>query len=157
MSGGFDEGAVAARVPDAPDVWTVLGEVSAPSSSGCGFLPTFLSICWRSRRWEHLDDVGCDGRGNSVMWRLLLCARSLQTVQRAELWCVILALHSSDVVHLGVDNLNVARQVGRLLDGNRGSCPVELLNDGDLILLIDRMLAQRGRGRCVFPRSRGRL
>ena len=31
----------------------------------------------------------------------------LQTVQRGELLDVILALQSSDVVHLGVDNLNV--------------------------------------------------
>ena len=29
----------------------------------------------------------------------------LQTVQRAELWRVILALQSSDAVHVGVDDL----------------------------------------------------
>ena len=29
----------------------------------------------------------------------------LQSVQRAEMWCVILALQSSDAVHLGVDGL----------------------------------------------------
>ena len=40
----------------------------------------------------------------------------LQTVQRAELWGVILALQASCGVHLGVDNLNVVRHVGRLLD-----------------------------------------
>ena len=30
---------------------------------------------------------------------------------------VILALHSADAVHIGVDNLGVVRHVGRLLDG----------------------------------------
>ena len=40
----------------------------------------------------------------------------LQTVQRAESWVVILALQS-DAVDLEVDNLNVVRQVGRLVDG----------------------------------------
>ena len=35
----------------------------------------------------------------------------LQTVQRAELWGVILALQSSDAVHVGVDNLGVVRHV----------------------------------------------
>ena len=35
--------------------------------------------------------------------------------------------------------MNVVRHVGRLLDG-RGSSPFELVNDGDLLLLIERML-----------------
>ena len=41
----------------------------------------------------------------------------LQTVQRAELWGVILVLQASGGVHLGVDNLGVVRHVGRILDG----------------------------------------
>ena len=45
---------------------------------------------------------------------------------------------------LGVDNLGVVRHVGRLLDGRPGSIPFELLKDGDLLLLIDRMLRLRG-------------
>ena len=47
-------------------------------------------------------------------------------------------------VHLGVDNLGVVRHVGRLLDGDPGSIPVELIKDGDLLLLIHRMLRLRG-------------
>ena len=66
-----------------------------------------------------------------------------QTVQRAEMWGVILALQTSRAVHLGVDNLGVVRHVGRLLDGCRGAVPFELVNDGDLLLLIDRMLRER--------------
>ena len=69
---------------------------------------------------------------------------SLQTVQRAEMWGVILALQSSDAVHLGVDNLVVVRHVGRLLDGHHGSVLFELVKDGDLLLLIERMLHLRG-------------
>ena len=60
------------------------------------------------------------------------------------MWVVILALQSSGAVHLGVDNLGVVRHVGRLLDGRPGSIPFELLKDGDLLLLIDRMLRLRG-------------
>ena len=56
----------------------------------------------------------------------------LQTVQRAELWGVILALQSDKAVHVGVDNLGVVRHVGRLLDGCYGPVPFELVNDGDL-------------------------
>ena len=62
----------------------------------------------------------------------------------AEMWRVILALQSSGAVHLGVDNLGVVRHVGRLLDGHRGSVPLELVNDVDLRVLIERMLYLRG-------------
>ena len=64
----------------------------------------------------------------------------LQSVQRAELWSVILALQSSGAVHLGVDNLSVVRHVGGLLDGRGCSVPFELVKDGDLLVLIERML-----------------
>ena len=57
---------------------------------------------------------------------------------------VILALQSSSAVHLRVDNLGVVRHVGRLLDGHSGSIPFELVKDGDLLLLIQRMLHLRG-------------
>ena len=77
----------------------------------------------------------------------------LQSVQRAEFWGVILALEANDGVHLGVDNLGVARHVGRLLDGRPASRPAELVKDGDLILLIERMPQLRST-RFVFPKLR---
>ena len=67
------------------------------------------------------------------------------SVQRAELWGVILALQSSGAVHLGVDNLGVVRHVGRLLVDCPVATPFEVVNDGDLLFLIDRMLHLRGR------------
>ena len=39
--------------------------------------------------------------------------------------------------------LSVVRHVGRLLDGNHGSVPFELVKDGDLLLLIERTLRLR--------------
>ena len=60
------------------------------------------------------------------------------------MWCVILALQSSGAVHLGVDNLGVVRHFGRLLASRRSSVPFELVHDGDLLLLIHRMLHLRG-------------
>ena len=47
----------------------------------------------------------------------------LLSVQRAEMWGVILALQSSRAVHLGVENLGVVRHVGRLLSGRHGCIP----------------------------------
>ena len=60
------------------------------------------------------------------------------------MWGIILALQSSGAVHLGVDNLSVVRHVGCLLDDMRGHTPFELVKDGDLLLLFERMLRLRG-------------
>ena len=68
----------------------------------------------------------------------------LQSVQRAELWGVTLALQSSGAGHLGVDNLSVVRHVGGMLDGRGCSIPFELVKNGDLLVLIERMLHLRG-------------
>ena len=38
----------------------------------------------------------------------------------------------------------MVRHVGRPLDGRHGSIPLELVKDGDLLLLIERMLHLRG-------------
>ena len=79
---------------------------------------------------------------------LWFCSGPFQSAQRAEFWGeegggVILALQAADGIHLGADNLGVVRHVGRLLDGNVGSRPAELVKDGDLILHIGRMLRLR--------------
>ena len=46
---------------------------------------------------------------------------------------------------LGIDNLNVARSVGRLLDHGSLSRPLPLIKDGDLIALARCMIRTRGR------------
>ena len=71
------------------------------------------------------------------------------------MWGVILALQTSRAVHLGVDNLGVVRHVGRLLGGCRGPKPSELVNDGDLLLLIDRMLRQRNLDTVCISKVKG--
>ena len=58
-------------------------------------------------------------------------------------------------MHLGVDNLNVLRHVGRLLDGGPGARPFEIVKDGDLLCLIDRMLQLRGLGAVKVSKVKG--
>ena len=70
---------------------------------------------WRGCRWGHIDGVRSNlaqvhCRGFSSV------PGPLQTVQRAEMWGVVLALQTSRAVHL-VDNLGVVRHVDRLLRG----------------------------------------
>ena len=69
----------------------------------------------------------------------------LQTVQRAEFWGAILALQAYWPCNLGIDNLNVARSIGRLLDHDSLVKPLPLVKDGDLIALARCMIRTRGR------------
>ena len=69
----------------------------------------------------------------------------LQTVQRAEFWGAILALQACWPCHLGIDNLNVARTTGRLLDRDCLVKPLPLVNDADLVALAQYMIRTRGR------------
>ena len=108
-----------------------------------GFFARKAEHFWSNRRWGHVDGFRLDPKIASCRG---FCSvpGPLQSVQRAEMWGVILALQASGAVHLGVDNPGVVRHVGRFFDGYRGPKPFELVNDGDLLLLIDRMLQQRG-------------
>ena len=138
---------VASLVPEQPNVWSdgslVLDHVTGISSSGAGFFAHQSVTLWDDRRWGHVDLLRPEGDVQSCRG---FCSvpGPLQSVQRAEMWGVTLALQSSGAVHLGVDNLGVVRHVGRLLDGRRGSVPFELVKDGDLLLLLERMLHLRG-------------
>ena len=142
-----DEVEAASLLPDHPDVWTdgslVLDRITGVSSSGAGFLLI------------NLLPIGIIGVGamlirfaRLVIVRLVMdfaLFLDLSSLFR-ELRCggVILALQSSGAVHLGVDNLGVVRHIGRLPDDRHGPTPFELVNDGDLLFLIERMLCLRG-------------
>ena len=69
----------------------------------------------------------------------------MQTVQRAEFWGAIVALQAYWPCHLGIDNLHVARSIGRLLDYDCLTKPLPLVKDGDLITLARYMIRARGR------------
>ena len=137
------------QICEHPDVWTDgspgLDDVSGVSSSGSGF---FSHLPWRrcsSRRWCHLDDLGLVGGVVESCRGFWSVPGPVQTVQGAEFWGLFVPCRRPRLFSWGGDNLNVVRHVGRLLDGCRSSCPAELLNDGDLIMLIDRVLEQRDR------------
>ena len=57
----------------------------------------------------------------------------MQTVQRAEFWGAIVAMQAYWPCHSGIDNLNVARTIGRLLDRDCLVKPLPLIKDGDLV------------------------
>ena len=156
---GFDAESAAFHVAGEPDVWTdgslVEDKVSTVSSSGAGFSSGHAGRFWAERSWGHIDDNVQGDRTVASCRGFCSVPGPLQTVQRAELWGVILALQDNDGVHLGVDNLNVVRHVGRLLDGGPGARPFEIVKDGDLLCLIDRMLQLRGLGTVKVSKVKG--
>ena len=135
-----DWDSAANRMPPSPDVWTdgsiLRNEVSGSAFAGAGVYDRLHADSWRYRRWGHFDDPGLapDGLSSSCLGFSSLPG-PLQTVQRA----------ATNAVHLGVGNLNVVRHVGRLLDGLSSVRPLELLDDGDLIILIRKLLSIRVR------------
>ena len=54
----------------------------------------------------------------------------------AEFLGVIVALQSFSPCHLGIDNLNVARSIGRLLGHGCLAKPLPLVKDGIWLLLL---------------------
>ena len=151
---GFDALACAGEVAAEPVVWTdgslVEDKASGASSAGAGCFTYRCSRLWASWRRGHLDEyVGSDAVVGACRG---FCSvpGSLQSVQRPEFCDVVLALQANDGVHLAVDNVGVVRHVGRLLDGKTASRRAELGKNGDLILLIERMLRLREGGWTQF-------
>ena len=144
---------------DHPDVWTdgslVLDHLTGVCSSGSGFFAHQAEHFWRHRRWGHVDGVRVDPDlaccrvffvrflGHFNLFRGLKCGVSF------------LAFQTSRAVHLGVDNLGVVRHVGRLLDGRQSFVPLKLVHDGDLLLLIERMLHLRGLDTVCISKVKG--
>ena len=159
VPGGFDAGSAALHVAREPDVWTdgsmVEDKVSPVSSSGAGFSSGRAGRFWAERSWGHIDDDVQGDRTVASCRGYCSIPGPLQSVQRAELWGVILALQASCGAHLGVDNLNLVRHVGRLLDGGPSARPFEIVQDGDLLCLIDRMLQLRGLGTVKVTKVKG--
>ena len=144
----FVDSVVSSNVSDHPDVWTdgsfVLDELSGVGVGRCGVYSLRSGAGWFGRRWGHLEllppgDLGVE---RCVLFDSI--RGPLQSVQRAELWGVILALQCSSAIHLGVDNLNVVRHVSRILEGRIPCRPFELTFDGDLLTIIERMIHLKG-------------
>ena len=68
---------------------------------------------------------------------------------------MILALQSSKPVHLGVDNLNVVRHVGRTIACKEPDRFFELLTYGDLLLLVQTLVVKRSLGTCAISKVKG--
>ena len=153
---GVRAGALSAN----PDVWTdgslVQDRFSNIRCGGAGVFAFCSGADWFHRSGGHLELLPPDldtGTERSMLYFSI--PKPLQTVQRAELWGVIAALQASKPVHLGVDNANVVRHVDRVLAGRKFGRPLELLVDGDLIGLVQRLIDIRGPGTTAISKVKG--
>ena len=102
-------------------------------------------MAWNVRLWGHLDDITLGSQSGGDGCRVIVSVPGpLQSVQRAELWGVILALQACTPVFVGVDNKNVVNHVGNLLSRRWKGRPFPLVKDGDLLRIIDDMIRVRG-------------
>ena len=137
---GVDWDSAATRMPPSPDVWTdgslIRDEVSGSACAGAGIYARLHADNWRYRRWGHFDDLGLtpDGLSSSCLGFF----RGLSS----GVWCLLCRLLMQSILVLIISML--FRYVGRLLDGLCTFRPFELVDDGDLIILIRKLLSFRG-------------
>ena len=126
----WDTDDIALEMSDHPDIWTDgsredCSSIGGFEVAGAGVYLPASEVAFDCSVWETAEEHG-DAR--LERYRAFLPVPGvLQTVQRAEFRGAIIAMQAYWPCHLGIDNLNVARSIGRLLDHD---CLVKLLPFG---------------------------
>ena len=139
---------IALEMPDHPNVWTDgsredFSSLGGFEVAGAGVYLPASEIAFENSVWGTAEEYG---GARLERCRAFLPVRGvMQTVQRAEFWGALLAMQAYWPCHLGNDNLNVVRSIGRLLDADCLAKPLPLVKDGDLVALVQYMICTRGR------------
>ena len=144
----WDAADIALEMPEHPGVWTDgsredFSSIGGFEVAGAGVYLPASELAFDGLIWRTAEEYG-DARLERCR-AFLSVPGVMQTVQRAEFWGAIVALQAYWLCHLGIDNLNVARSIGRLLDHDCLGKPLPLIKDGDLIALARYMIRTRGR------------
>ena len=144
----WDADDIALEMSEHPNVWTDggredLSSVGRFDVAGAGVHLLASELAFEGSVWGTAEEYG-DAR--LARWRAFMPVPGvMQTVQRAEFWSAIVAMQAYWSCHLGIDNFNVARTVGRLLDRGCLNKPLPLIKDGDLVDLVQYMIRTRSR------------
>ena len=143
-----DADEIALEMTDHPNVWTDGSREDFTSVGGfevarAGIYLPASELAFEGSVWGTVEEY-CDARLERCR-AFQPVPGVMQTVQRTEFWSAILDMQAYWPCHLGIDNLNVARSIGRLLDHDRLVKPLPLVPDGDLIALARYMIRTRGR------------
>ena len=114
----WDADDIALEMSDHPNIWIGgsredFSSVGGFEVAGAGVYLPAAEVAFESAVWGVAEEYGDARQERCRAFLPVHCV--LQTVQRAEFWGAILALQAC-WCHLGLDNLNVARSLGRLLD-----------------------------------------
>ena len=139
---------IALEMSDYPNIWTDgsredFSSVGGFEVAGAGVYLPAAEVAFESAVWGVAAGYG-DARLERCR-AFMPVPGVMQTVQQAEFWSAILALQAYWPCHLGIDNLNVARTIGRLLDRGSLTKPLLLVKGGDLVALAQYMIRTRGR------------
>ena len=133
-------------VPVAPNIWTDGSREPIPhldvETAGAGAFVHSPAIIFDGHHWGHAQDLDDPHEGSSHIFSGIL--GPIQSVQRAEYWGVILALQAYSGIHIGIDNLNVLRNIATLVSHNIPRSSFPLMKDGDILATIHSMLSLRG-------------
>ena len=145
--GFWDADDLALQMTDTPNIWIDGSREDSPVGGfevACAgvYLPA-TEEAMRGSVWSVAEEYGDAGLERCRAF--MPVPGPLQSVQRAEFWgAAIIALQTYWPCHLGVDNLNVARSGGRLLDHGCLAKPLPLVKDGDLVAIAQYMIQVRG-------------
>ena len=135
----WDADDIALEMHEHPNVWTDgsredFSSLGGFEVAGAGVYLPASELAFEKLVWGTVEEYG-DARLERCR-AFLPVPGVMQTVQRADFWCAILAMQAYWPCHLGIDNLNVARSIGRLLGHGSLNKPLPLVMDGDLIALV---------------------
>ena len=133
----WDADDIALEMSDHLNIWTDgsredFSSIGGFEEAGAGVYLPAAEVAFDSAVWGVAEEYG-DARLEGCRAFLTVPA-VLQTVHRAEFWGATVAMQAYWPCHLGTDNRNVARAIGRLLDLDCLAMP--LVEDGDWSLLL---------------------
>ena len=142
----WDADDLAAEIEEHPCVWTDGSREAYPTGGfevvGAGVYLPAPELAMQGAVWGEVEEYG-DVR--LARCRPFKPVRGpLQTVQRAEFWGAFLAQQAFWPGHLGIDNVNVGRSIGRLLDRGSLAKPLPLVKDGALMAITRHMILAQG-------------
>ena len=154
----WDADDIALEIPDRPNIWTDGSREDFSSIGGFEVAGADVNLPAAEVAFDHSVWGTVEEYGDARLERcraFLPVPGVLQTVQRAELWGAIVAMQAYWPCHLGIDNLNVVRSIGRLLDADCLAKPLPLVKDGDLVALVQYVIRTRGRDTVRVTKVRG--
>ena len=144
----WDADDVALEMSDHPNVWTDgsredFSSVGGFEVAGAGVYLLASELAFDGSVWRTAEEYGDAGLERCRAF--MPVPGVMQTVQRAEFLGAIIAMQAYRPCHLGIDNLNVAWSLHRLLDRDSFGRPLPLVKDCDLIALAQYLIRTRGR------------